>query len=60
MKIQTNAVNVLERTSNYLNSGVLKTPPAWFNVVAKHPPRKQFTREPVLNDPVTGKSRVNS
>ena len=41
MKIQTNAVNVLERTSNYLNSGVLKTPPAWFNVVAKHPPRKQ-------------------
>ena len=60
MKIQTNAVNVLERTSNYLNSGVLKTPPAWFNVIAKHPPRKKFTREPILNDPVTGKSRVKS
>lgn len=60
MKIQANAVNVLERTSNYLNSGVLKTQPAWFNVVAKHPPRKKFTREPKLINPVTGESRINS
>ena len=58
MKIQANAVNVLERTSNYLNSGVIKTPPAWFNVVAKNPPRKKFTREPKFNNPVTGESRI--
>lgn len=58
MKIQSNAVNVLERTSNYLNAGVITKPPAWFKVVAKHPPRKKFTREPKLTDPVTGKSRI--
>ncbi|QLL30411.1 hypothetical protein HG536_0A02280 [Torulaspora globosa] len=51
MKIQTNAVNVLERTSAYLRSGLLKNTPAWYDVVASVPPRTRFAREPRLLNP---------
>lgn len=51
MKIQTNAVNVLERTSAYLRSGLLKNTPAWYEVVASLPPTTKFTREPNLVNP---------
>lgn len=46
MKPQVGAVNVLERTSNYLKSGVLSKQPAWFTVIGQHPPSKSFLREP--------------
>ncbi|AAS51709.2 ADL211Cp [Eremothecium gossypii ATCC 10895] len=55
MKIQTNAVNVLDRTSFYLQAGLLKKTPAWYNVVARIPPVTKFAREPKLHDPVSGK-----
>lgn len=51
MKIQTNAVNVLERTSAYLRSGLLKNTPAWYDVVASVPPKNRFAREPRLLNP---------
>lgn len=51
MKIQTNAVNVLERTSAYLRSGLLRNTPAWYDVVASIPPKTKFTREPRLINP---------
>ncbi|KAL3233401.1 Small ribosomal subunit protein mS23 [Nakaseomyces bracarensis] len=53
MKIQTNAVNVLERTSAYLRTGVIRDTPAWYNVVASIPPVKKFTREPRKINPST-------
>lgn len=55
MKIQTNAVNVLERTSAYLRSGLLKNTPAWYDVVASIPPKTKFTREPRLVNPSNSK-----
>lgn len=55
MKIQTNAVNVLERTSAYLRTGVIRETPAWYNVVASIPPVKKFTREPRKVNPSTEK-----
>lgn len=55
MKIQTNAVNVLERTSAYLRTGVIKETPAWYNVVASIPPVTKFTREPHKINPSTDK-----
>ncbi|ODV95978.1 hypothetical protein PACTADRAFT_49403 [Pachysolen tannophilus NRRL Y-2460] len=45
MKIQTNALNVLERTSHYLKSGLLKKQPLWYKVVAAYPPQKDLTRK---------------
>lgn len=51
MKIQANAVNVLERTSAYLRSGLLKNTPAWYDVVASVPPKTRFAREPRLLNP---------
>ena len=54
MKIQTNAVNVLQRTSAYLKSGLLKETPAWYNVVASIPPSTKFTREPRFKNPSNG------
>lgn len=45
MKIQSNAVNVLERTSAYLRSGLLTQQPIWYNVVASVPPSKKFQRK---------------
>lgn len=59
MKVQQDAVNVLERTSAYLKSGILKKTPAWYNVVAKVPPTKKFARNPQLTDPKNGKSRTD-
>ncbi|SCU88597.1 LADA_0E11078g1_1 [Lachancea dasiensis] len=53
MKVQQQAVNVLERTSSYLKSGLLKKTPAWYNVVAHIPPSKRFVREPRLVNPAT-------
>lgn len=58
MKIQQNAVNILERTSVYLKAGVINKPPLWYDVVAQIPPRKKFMREPKLSDPVTKQSRI--
>ncbi|CDO94562.1 unnamed protein product [Kluyveromyces dobzhanskii CBS 2104] len=58
MKIQQEAVNVLERTSAYLKSGILKKTPAWYNVIAKVPPTKKFARAPQLINPKNGKSRT--
>lgn len=46
MKIQNQAAKVLERTSAYLQSGVLKEKPAWYDVVANHPPANDLTRKP--------------
>lgn len=46
MKIQTQATSVLERTSAYLKSGILKQKPAWYDVVANHPPANDLTRKP--------------
>ncbi|SCV05391.1 LANO_0H06458g1_1 [Lachancea nothofagi CBS 11611] len=54
MKVQQNAVNVLERTSSYLKAGLLKNTPAWYNVVADVPPSKRFVREPRLVNPANG------
>ncbi|EJS43317.1 rsm25p [Saccharomyces arboricola H-6] len=54
MKIQTNAVNVLQRTSAYLKSGLLKETPAWYNVVASILPSTKFTREPRFKNPSNG------
>lgn len=51
MKVQTNAVNVLQRTSAYLRSGLLLNTPAWYEVVASLPPSNKFTREPRLVNP---------
>ncbi|AGO11575.1 AaceriADL211Cp [[Ashbya] aceris (nom. inval.)] len=59
MKIQTNAVNVLDRTSFYLQAGLLKKTPAWYNVVTRIPPATKFAREPKLYDPVSGKYSGN-
>ncbi|GAV56034.1 hypothetical protein ZYGR_0AZ02060 [Zygosaccharomyces rouxii] len=58
MKLQTNAVNVLERTSAYLRSGLLKETPAWYQVVASVPPTTKFTREARFINPSTGKRTV--
>ncbi|EGV63765.1 mitochondrial ribosomal small subunit component [Yamadazyma tenuis] len=46
MKIQSQAATVLERTSAYLKSGLLKNKPVWFDVVANHPPDRDLTRVP--------------
>ncbi|KAH3685832.1 hypothetical protein WICPIJ_003191 [Wickerhamomyces pijperi] len=46
MKPQTGAVNVLERTSHYLKSGVLRNKPVWLQAVANNPPTKNFLKEP--------------
>lgn len=53
MKIQVNAVNVLQRTSAYLRSGLLQKTPAWYEVVASLPPSSKFTRDPRLVNPST-------
>lgn len=58
MKLQTGAVNVLERTSAYLRSGLLKETPAWYQVVASVPPTTKFTREPRFLNPSTGKKTI--
>ncbi|CCH59422.1 hypothetical protein TBLA_0B05960 [Henningerozyma blattae CBS 6284] len=58
MKIQQNAVNVLERTSAYLQAGMIKKPPVWYDVVAATPPSKKFTREPKFINPSTNKRTV--
>ncbi|EDO16735.1 hypothetical protein Kpol_1003p40 [Vanderwaltozyma polyspora DSM 70294] len=57
MKIQKNAVNVLERTSAYLRAGLLTKQPAWYNVVASVPPLKKFERVPKLTNP--SNDRIN-
>lgn len=51
MKLQDQAPRVLERTSAYLKSGLLKQKPAWFDVVTNHPPASDFTKKPkvILN-----------
>lgn len=56
MKVQTNAVNLLERTSAYLRAGLLTKAPAWYNVVASVPPSKSFAREPKITNPSNNKN----
>ncbi|CCF60202.1 hypothetical protein KAFR_0J01350 [Kazachstania africana CBS 2517] len=58
MKIQTNATNILERTSAYLQAGLLRNAPAFYDVIAQVPPSTKFTREPKLVNPSTGQDRT--
>ncbi|AMD20522.1 HDL222Wp [Eremothecium sinecaudum] len=58
MKIQTNAVNLLERTSSYFKAGLLKNIPAWYNVIAAVPPAKRFAREPKFVNPSNNSSKT--
>ncbi|SCU90851.1 LAMI_0E03840g1_1 [Lachancea mirantina] len=58
MRTQTNAVNILERTSSYLRAGLLRQTPAWYEVVAFVPPSKRFERSPKLVNPSTLESRA--
>lgn len=51
MRPQTQAVNVLEKTSEYLRAGLLKKQPAWYHVVGANPPVKNFIRQPRLENP---------
>lgn len=51
MKIQTGAVNILERTSSFLKAGLLTKVPAWYDIVSRVPPTKRFTRDPKLTNP---------
>lgn len=60
MKIQTNAVNILERTSAYLKAGVITEAPAWYDVVASIPPKTKFCRVPKFKNPANGKDRRQS
>lgn len=46
MKVQTLATGVLERTSHYLKSGVIKSKPAWYDAVAAHPPNLDLAKKP--------------
>lgn len=46
MKLQTKSLEVLERTSKFLKSGVIEQTPAWFNVVSANPPVKNLVRQP--------------
>jgi len=59
MKPQTKAVNVLEKTSEYMKAGLLKKQPAWYHVVGAHPPNKTFVRQPRLDDP-SGKQSIET
>lgn len=56
MKPQTKAVNVLEKTSEYLKAGLLKKQPAWYHVVGAHPPKKNFIRQARLVNPSSEQS----
>ncbi|KAF3987778.1 hypothetical protein FT663_03677 [Candidozyma haemuli var. vulneris] len=46
MKIQHNATRVLERTSHFLQKGVLLDRPAWVNSVGVHPTGYDMTKRP--------------
>ncbi|KAI5965507.1 RSM25 [Candida theae] len=50
MKLQTEATNVLSRTSAYLKSGVLKQKPVWFDIVAKYPPSHKLVKKPYIHE----------
>ncbi|AET38819.1 mitochondrial 37S ribosomal protein mS23 Ecym_3329 [Eremothecium cymbalariae DBVPG len=54
MKIQTNATNILERTSSFLRVGLLARTPVWYDVIVKSPPSTKFARQPKLVNPSTG------
>lgn len=59
MRIQQDALNVLQRTSQYLKSNVLNNQPAWFKVVAQHPPNKDLTRK-IKSDPSKQVDKINN
>lgn len=44
MKIQNHTQKIIERTSSFLKSGVIKQKPAWYDVVAAHPPATDLTK----------------
>lgn len=46
MKLQTKAARVLERTSHYINRGVIRDKPAWFDAVAAVPPAFDLAKKP--------------
>lgn len=48
MKIQTKASTILERTSHLLRAGVITEKPAWFDIVANHPPQFDLTKKPIV------------
>ncbi|CAD1812101.1 Mitochondrial ribosomal protein S25 family protein [Candida parapsilosis] len=50
MKLQTEAANVLSRTSAYLQSGVIKQKPVWFDIVAKYPPKHNLVKKPYVHE----------
>lgn len=50
MKLQTEAANVLARTSAYLQSGVIKQKPVWFDIVAKYPPKHNLVKKPYIHE----------
>ncbi|KAI5951240.1 RSM25 [Candida jiufengensis] len=45
MKLQADAANVLARASAYLQSGVIKNKPIWFDIVAKYPPTHNLIKK---------------
>lgn len=45
MKIQSEAIKVLELTSQLLKAGVIKQKPAWFDIVAANPPSLDLTKK---------------
>ncbi|CAI5756910.1 unnamed protein product [Candida verbasci] len=46
MKIQTQAVNILETASNALKSGLLKEKPVWYDIILKYPPKHNLIKKP--------------
>ena len=48
----------MERTSSYLQAGLLKKTPAWYDVVTNIQPVKKFNREPILTNPSNGRDRT--
>lgn len=47
MKIQTKAAGVLERTSHYLQAGVIRNKPAWYTAVSAFPPATPLAKKPI-------------
>lgn len=45
MKIQSEAIKVLELTSQLLKAGVIKQKPAWFDIIAANPPSLDLTKK---------------
>lgn len=60
------ANQVLQRTSEYLNSGLVSSQPAWYKALAYHPPKHAFNKtvrqdilENVKNEEISAISEIN-